>query len=91
MEFRAVVDESTSVVNLYQHQTMVAKVPYQPQADTWKRLLIDAEDYALSLWNSNGNWKIALYPTDERGYIRLQSAIPIRVEAVKSAKARPIL
>ncbi len=92
MEYRAVLDESTSFINLYQHHKIVAKVPCKLTGDNWKRLFIGAESLAMSLWNSNGNWKMSLYQTDENtGYIKLNGAIPIRVESIRSLKGKPIL
>jgi hypothetical protein len=92
MEYRAVLDESTSFINLYQQQKIVAKLPCKLTGDNWKRLFIGAESLAMSLWNANGNWKMELYPTcSETGYIKLSGSIPILVEAIRSQKGKPIL
>jgi hypothetical protein len=91
MDYRAVVDESTSSVNLYQHQQVVASVPCKLTADNWSRLLIGSENLAFSLWNCNGQWKMSLYKTDAKGFISLNGAVPVRVDAIRSIKPKPIL
>lgn len=91
MEFCAVVDESAAIVNLYQHQEVIAQVPCRLQSDTWRRVLLGQEYVAFSLWKTNGAWKMSLYKTDDEGFVRINESIPVKVQALIAKKGKPIL